>query len=334
MPPTKQADASPSATTETPAEVARQTAAATGPARAAAADGPAGAALPRRLTALLTDLALVAGPTVAIAAAAAERFPILDDSGTRPRFDPLDQQRINEIDQGPNRALQLGDTVLTLSGSGLWLTVAALVILTALVFFAIPAVRNGQTPGRSLLRVPPTQTPTDGAAILQVTMVAGEPDEPSAQAESRPETDRPNRTVDTGPTEPTTATESELEPVTADPVNEPEPIIEPDPVNEPEPIIEPDPVNEPEPIIEVDARLPAPEPDQAPDQTPGAAVVDIDELERAEDGDASSAASPIWSERWSAWVYRDADTRRWFFHDETSGRWKPIPVDADRDRVS
>ncbi|MEM9654975.1 MAG: RDD family protein [Actinomycetota bacterium] len=115
---------------------------------------PAADTFPRRLCAVIVDLLLVGLPALLMAVVGSERFSVVGEDGGRTQFSVADQLRINEIDEGLNRAVRLGDTVFTLSGGGLVLTLLTLVVLTALVFFVVPALQQGQTPGRSLLRLP------------------------------------------------------------------------------------------------------------------------------------------------------------------------------------
>ena len=72
-----------------------------------------------------------------------------------------DQLRINEIDEGFNRAIRLGDTVFALSGSGWWLTFATLLALTVAVFIVLPMVLRRRSPGRLLLGMPVRSQRTD-----------------------------------------------------------------------------------------------------------------------------------------------------------------------------
>jgi hypothetical protein len=130
---------------------------------------------PSRLAAALIDMAVVAVPTGAVAVAASERFPILDDSGPRPRFSDSDQLRINQIDEGFNRAMRLGDTVFTLSGFGWWLTVLVLVILTTTVFVVLPSKLRRRTPGQSVLGLATTDESDEEseAAAIMIESLAG-----------------------------------------------------------------------------------------------------------------------------------------------------------------
>ena len=132
---------------------------------------PAADTFPRRFAAAALDVVFVALPALLLAATSTERFSIIEQTGGRARFSVPDQLRINEIDQGLNRAMQVGDTVLTLSGTGLWVTLITLAMLTVVVFFVIPGLQSGQTPGRSLMRLP-VRTGEDGGVELLAMEIA------------------------------------------------------------------------------------------------------------------------------------------------------------------
>lgn len=151
----------------------------------------------RRFAAAALDVVFVALPTILLAALSSERFSIIEQTNDRARFSVPEQLRINEIDQGLNRAMQFGDTVITLSGAGLWVTLLTLAMLTVLVFFVIPGLQQGQTPGRSLLRLPVRSDDDGGVELLSMSVTdaapeadAGPPPEPrrarAAAARTRP----------------------------------------------------------------------------------------------------------------------------------------------------
>ncbi len=102
----------------------------------------------QRITSVLVDAVVVAVPTAIVALAVSERFSILDRVDGTPIFSESDQLRINEIDQGFNRAVRIGDTVFALSGSGWWLTLLTMLVLIAVVFVVLPSVLRRRSPGR------------------------------------------------------------------------------------------------------------------------------------------------------------------------------------------
>ena len=146
---------------------------------------PAADTFTRRFAAAALDVMFVAMPAMLLAATSAERFSIIEETGGRARFSVPDQLRINEIDQGLNRAMQVGDTVLTLSGAGLWLTLITLAMLTVLVFFVVPGLQRGQTPGRSLMRLPIQADDEAGVELLSVS-VTETASEPTERTDSQP----------------------------------------------------------------------------------------------------------------------------------------------------
>lgn len=137
--------------------------------------------LTRRAAAAAVDLCLVGLPTALFALLSAERFQIIEFNDGRARFALEDQVRINEIDTGLNRAMQFGDTVFTLSGIGLMLTMLVLTTLTVLVFFIVPGLRRGQTPGRSILGLPVRPDDTTDVEVISVSVtdadIEADPDE-------------------------------------------------------------------------------------------------------------------------------------------------------------
>lgn len=295
---------------------------------------PGSTALPRRIAALGIDLLLVGIPALILAAVVAERFTILDDSGPRPRFELAEQERINEIDQGANRALQLGDMVYTLSGSGLWLTVAALVVLTATVFFLIPAARGGQGLGRTVLRIPREQRRSANIDVESITLIAPETGEvgpaeddlaPTEELKPPPPLDAAKRRATSDDADPTVAA---VDPIQVMKNGFAEIDRLPD-------------VDEPDPESGSDIEA-AETTALDPDNTDRDADTEVDSNETVDDANATEASaaqqtttttsspaagtSPIWSERWNAWASQDPETRRWFLHDEQTGRWNPLEV--------
>lgn len=117
--------------------------------------------LRRRALAGVIDTVAVLAPTMAVAAALAERFSFGRSPGGKAVFSLADQQRINEIDTGFNRAIQLNDSLYTLSGAGWWLTVSVLAVMTMVVFAAVPAMMQRRTPGRLLIGFEPESTPIE-----------------------------------------------------------------------------------------------------------------------------------------------------------------------------
>jgi hypothetical protein len=113
----------------------------------------------RHLPAIAFDLATVAWPTTVAMVTLHERFTILPTTDGSPRFSPIEQARINEIDQVFNRGIRVGDAIFTLSGSGWWLTMLVLVVMTITVFIAVPAVLGQRTIGQLLVGMARTPAP-------------------------------------------------------------------------------------------------------------------------------------------------------------------------------
>jgi len=102
------------------------------------------------MVAAFADLVAVTVAPVAIAMVAVERFPIVSPaSGSR--FSPEDQQQINEIARGFNRAVEIDGTVYALSGAGWWWTVALLAASTLAIHVVVPTLSGGQSPGKTLV---------------------------------------------------------------------------------------------------------------------------------------------------------------------------------------
>lgn len=313
----------------------------------------------RRLCAAVLDLLLVLLPALVLAALATERFPILGVDAGRTQFSIADQLRINEIDTGMNRAVRLGDTVFTISGAGLWLTLATIGVLTVLVFFVVPAFHHGQTPGRRLMGLPIKSDEPQEIELLEASPGETEP------TETVPEAD---------PVEPAAKTGQDTEPPEQGGDDE-APIPEPAPVQELAEIeleTRTDPAEEllemlragldEEPTTPVslghdfgyhgwsdrDITVPPDRsrtnqddrfdtltlPESSLSESPLSASTEPTrdepvmqepaESQPAESEPAAVPSAPEWSEHWQAWVYRDKASGREFRHDEATNRWLPV----------
>lgn len=111
------------------------------------------------------DLLLVICPTLIALGALHERFPFL--SGGEPgTFGPVEQARIDEIDRGFSRAFETDEALYVLSGSGWWLSLGILVLVTVTVYVVVPAAARLRTPGMLLLRVPGTVAPDPAVEVV------------------------------------------------------------------------------------------------------------------------------------------------------------------------
>lgn len=157
------------------------------------------------------DVAVVALGTFVVALMLAERFRFVGQVDGRGVFSEADQARINQIDDGFNRAIRLGDSVLTLSGSGWWLTMLTLVGLTAVMFLIAPSRLERRTPGRVLLGLPkpvpsvPPGEPLEILAEVDPLPAADGDDERLSDDEVRQVPDHPDADADAVAAEPAPA---------------------------------------------------------------------------------------------------------------------------------
>lgn len=104
----------------------------------------------RRLPVAAIDLILMFAAPIALAAAVVERFP-LDRNRADGPIAAVDQGRIDEIDAGFHRAVEIGDQLYTLSGWGWWGSLFLLVAAALVTVVVVPAMADGRTPGRLAL---------------------------------------------------------------------------------------------------------------------------------------------------------------------------------------
>jgi len=138
--------------------------------------------LGRMVAAALVDISVVTIPTALAVMVLHERFPFLPGSAGL-RFSPSDQERIDQIDNGFSRALELGDSLYTLSGRGWWFSLGLLVILTISVYVIVPAKYRLRTPGQLLMGIAPPVT--DEPEIVAVIDLSAPPPDPSEPAEQQ-----------------------------------------------------------------------------------------------------------------------------------------------------
>ncbi len=344
-------------------------------------------ALPRRIVATTLDLVISIAPAAILGLLLVERFPLLvDDTGRRVLSDD-DQQRIDDIGAGFNRAVELGDTLYALDGRGWWLTTALLAAMTVAVFVVVPAALGGRSPGKLLagVRTAASDQADPGLGIVGVDehgvaqLVATEP-EPERAADGLARTDERPERADRARTEPDQPAH------VGDRVHPGDPS---DPGDSP-PTVTDDRVTTGERAVG-DAPSPATESTAAPqgadgpgrparaDRTPAQANLadeaeylawDLDERstpsaaeKRAQVGATAAtsferlalpesslsesplaattlvrderttgapapAQTPVWSERWQAWLYEDVGTGRLFRHDTELDRWVPLGRDV------
>ncbi len=99
---------------------------------------------PERLTVVTIDLGLMFVVPAMVALSQVERFRV-DGAGLL--VDAADQVRIDEIDQGFHRAVELGDHLYVLSALGWWGALVALVVSSWTIVVAFPPAAGGRTPG-------------------------------------------------------------------------------------------------------------------------------------------------------------------------------------------
>lgn len=97
----------------------------------------------RRVVAALIDLALVVGVLALLSVLQAESFTS-DGAGF---YSPQDLDRMEALDDLPNRILEIGDTVYVLAGGALLMTVVVTLGLIAGIHVALPAAL-GTSPGK------------------------------------------------------------------------------------------------------------------------------------------------------------------------------------------
>ena len=119
----------------------------------------------RRLLAAAIDVAAIIVPAALVAVVVAERFTVVGEVDGRPLFGAADQARIDEIDEGFNRAIRLGDSLLALSGGRLWFCLVVVVALAAAVFILAPWRLDGRTPGKLALGLA-DEDPDDPAELI------------------------------------------------------------------------------------------------------------------------------------------------------------------------
>lgn len=309
-------------------------------------------------------MVVVAVPTALVAVLLAERFTILDDAtanGGRPRFSDADQLRINEIDEGFNRALRLGDTVFTLSGLGWWLVVGVLVLLTTFVFVVVPGKFGRRSPGQSLLSVSATDAEDTAETVAIVTEPAAADwltNQTGAEETAVKDTDADESVDDTADSAPETA-ESADTPVEADEAEPgPEQAVS-DELDLPEALSAAESLaTTPVTLADSSEYLDWDRQEHAPNLTGNtrdkagsfnaltltesslaesplnastvqAATVQTATVQTAGTATATATAiataeSPIWSDMWKAWLYWDPASDRWFRHDTSDNSWKPL----------
>ncbi len=302
-------------------------------------------ALPRRIVATTLDLVISIAPAAILGLLLVERFPLLvDDTGRRVLSDD-DQQRIDDIGAGFNRAIELGDTLYALDGLGWWLTTALLAAMTVAVFVVVPAALGGRSPGKLLagVRTAASDQADPGLGIVGV----GEHDRVHPGDPSDPGDSRPTVTDDRVTTgeravgdAPSPATESTAAPQGADgPGRPPRADRTPAQANladEAEYLAwdldERSTPSAAEKRAQVGAtaatsfeRLALPE--SSLSESPLAATTLVRDHERTTE-EPAPAQTPVWSERWQAWLYEDVGTGRLFRHDTELDRWVPLGRDV------
>ena len=283
----------------------------------------------RFIAAAAFDLALVVAPTAAVAAGLAEHFVFLETDSSPDWFSPADQARINEIDETINRGLHFGGELHTLSGTGLWLTVAVMVIASAVVFVLIPALFDKLTPGQYLMGI---QLSGDPEGIVERASQA----DPVGECPRFVEPEKLFKPKELEPYMLTAESEAALAQhrvfATASSKNR---SPKGGPVREPadELTIE----------IEVDVTDAGPTPPTRAGRSQFGQIIlaDADDYlrwdrEQDRDGKASgttlvrsapvrsSKTKPEWSSDWNAWMYCDEANKRWYRHDTEADRWLPI----------
>jgi len=103
-----------------------------------------------RLLAASIDLAIIILPTVAVALIAAERFALIGPDGATARFSVVDQARLDELDGGFHRAIELGGSLFALDLTGLAMTMATMTVAALLAHVAFPAFGGGRSPGKAV----------------------------------------------------------------------------------------------------------------------------------------------------------------------------------------
>ncbi len=316
-----------------------------------------------RFVAALVDMMVVAMPTIVVALVLSERFPILDNSNGRPRFSEPDQLRINEIDQGFNRAMRLGETVFTLSGSGWWLTLLVLITLTAFVFVVLPSKLKLRTPGQLLLSVPLV---ADADEQLETVIIVDDPSEIEDPSGDRVQENGTESGADEASSFDNANTQESSEPTresadSADSSNASETADTTDPSHssesQPAEIASPVSLGDTGDYLAWDREqattaasasasrsagssfdslaltesslaesdLNASTAVKTKSATPSAAATAATTTVAATTANgAGTAESPIWSDLWNAWLYWDPASDRWFRHDTDNNCWKPL----------
>ena len=109
-------------------------------------------ALRRRIAALAIDLGLVGLLTALVGRSRFQRFAIADRTpGTNEPIWTSEQfTALSDLSQGFNRKFERGDTLFVIDGMGVLLTLLVGLVLTSIVFVAVPA-NTGWSPGKKLL---------------------------------------------------------------------------------------------------------------------------------------------------------------------------------------
>ncbi|MEM9563198.1 MAG: hypothetical protein AAGA93_11295 [Actinomycetota bacterium] len=129
---------------------------------------------PGRLAVVGIDLGLMFVVPVAVAASQVERFRL---DGADLLVDPADRARLDRLDRGFHRAVELGDHLYVLSGLGWWGALVALVVASWTIVIAVPPAAGGRTPGALLVdwlatrasAGPPTTEVTAGSTVIPGT---------------------------------------------------------------------------------------------------------------------------------------------------------------------
>jgi hypothetical protein len=321
--------------------------------QAASADDRPSRAIGRRLLAAIIDALTVAVPTAVLSVLIAERFTVLGQSDGRPVFSEVDQRRIDQIDEGFNRALRIGDALFTLSGPRWWLAVAVLLAMTGVVFVIIPGRAGGRTIGKQLTGLAGSAGHDDGPEMLHLEQILSEFGVTAATNTDKQDAYEP----DDGPA----TSNPPIPDVLAGPTAV-EPDIDTQGPNESEgdeqrsgmDYLDDALSDEPTPHDDASGQIPdiasdlaslggsddyrhwdppGPGTENGPrdlsSSTGGFGDLALSESSLAESPLTASVVTdrqtlPEWNEAWEAWTYRDPNSGRLFRHDTERDRWEPI----------
>ncbi len=96
------------------------------------------------------DLAVIVLPTIAVALITAERFTVIGPEGQPAAFSVVDQARLDAIDAGFHRAVELGGALFVLDLAGLLTTMATVALAAVLAHVVFPAAGGGRSPGKAV----------------------------------------------------------------------------------------------------------------------------------------------------------------------------------------